>query len=434
MNIGRHYLWTIVISLGFLLPAAGLAVDRKTFLAVDQEISRLNPELIKIRRYLHMNPELSFQETATSNILRSKLAAQGLEIKAIPPAPGFAAILRGPSAGPVVALAVAMDGLPLQEKTGASYTSLKPGLMHAGGNDIHMTISLGTALVLQVFRDKLQGTVKFIFQPGSPSGPAMQDSGAKLMINNGVLQNPQVGAVLGIQVVPFRLGDVQVSAGPVTASSERFLITIQGRASSAGQPQAGQDAVAIASQVISSLQQVLGQSRNPDSPTVLTIGQVRAGTHPALVAEQARLEGTVLILGEGSRQKVRRIIGDAVGGVTQAFGATSTVTYLEEIPPIVNHPQLTKNLTPVLTELLGVRHVHPARQQMFAEDFAWFAGQVPGYFVFLGSQPSTLLSAPPPFSPAFNPDERSISLGTKVMSHLILECLEQQELWENRLP
>ncbi len=434
MNIGRHVLWTTLIGLGFLLPAPGRAVDRKTVLAIEQEIARLNPELIKIRRYLHMNPELSFQETATSNILRSKLAAQGLEIKAIPPAPGFAAILRGPSAGPVVALAVAMDGLPLQERTGLSYTSLKPGLMHAGGNDIHMTISLGTALVLQAFRDKLQGTVKFIFQPGSPGGPAIQDTGAKLMIKNGVLQNPQVGAVLGIQVVPFRLGDVQVSAGAVTASSERFLITIQGRASSAGQPQAGQDAVAIASQVITSLQQVLGQSRNPDSPTVLTIGQVRAGTHPALVAEQARLEGTVLILGAGSRQRVRRIIEDAVGGVSQAFGATSTVSYLEEIPPVVNHPQLTKNLTQVLIDLLGVRRIHPARQQMFAEDFAWFAGQVPGYFVFLGSQPSTLPSAPPPFSPAFNPDERSISLGTKIMSHLILECLEQQELWENRLP
>jgi amidohydrolase len=297
-----------------------------------------------------------------------------------------------------------------------------------------MAISLGTALVLQTFRDDLQGSVKFIFQPGSQGGPSGKDQGAKLMIKNGVLQNPPVGAVLGIQVVPLKLGDVQVSAGAVTASADRFVITIQGRASSAGQPRAGQDAVAIASQVITSLQQVLGPARDGDSPTVLTIGQVQAGTHPALVAEQARLEGTVLILGEGSRSKVHRIIEDAVRGVSQAYGATSSVAYLEEIPPVINHPQLTKNLTPVLADLLGARHIRPAKQQMFAQDFAFFAGQVPGTFVLLGSQPPSLPSAPPPFSRDFNPDERSISLGTKIMCHLILGCLEQQKLWENRRP
>jgi amidohydrolase len=431
---GRYFAWLVLLGLSFSWASPGQAVDRKTALAIEQEIVRLGPELIKVRRYLHMNPELSFQETATGNMLRSKLAAQGLEIRAVPPAPGFAALLRGRSSGPTVALAVAMDGLPLQEKTDVSYKSLKSGVMHAGGNDIHMAISLGTALVLQTFRDDLQGSVKFIFQPGSQGGPSGKDQGAKLMIKNGVLQNPPVGAVLGIQVVPLKLGDVQVSAGAVTASADRFVITIQGRASSAGQPRAGQDAVAIASQVITSLQQVLGPARDGDSPTVLTIGQVRAGTHPALVAEQARLEGTVLILGEGSRSKVHRIIEDAVRGVSQAYGATSSVAYLEEIPPVINHPQLTKNLTPVLADLLGARHIRPAKQQMFAQDFAFFAGQVPGTFVLLGSQPPSLPSAPPPFSRDFNPDERSISLGTKIMCHLILGCLEQQKLWENRRP
>jgi amidohydrolase len=412
----------------------GRAVDRKTALAIEQEIARLGPELIKVRRYLHMNPELSFQETATANILRSKLAAQGLEIKAVPPAPGFAAVLRGLSSRPTVALVVAMDGLPVQEKTEVSFKSLKSGVMHAGGNDIHMAISLGTALVLQAFRNDLQGSVKFIFQPGSQGGPSGKDQGAKLMIKNGVLQNPPVGAVLGLQVVPLKLGDVQISAGAVTASADRFVITIQGRASSAGQPQAGQDAVAIASQVITSLQQVLGRSRDGDSPTVLTIGQVRAGTHPALVAEQARLEGTVLTLGGSSRSRVRRIIDDAVRGVSQAYGATSSITYLEEIPPIINHPQLAKYLTPVLSDLLGARHLRPAKQQMFAEDFAFFASQVPGTFVLLGSQSSSLPSAPQPFSRDFIPDERSISLGAKIMCHLILGCLEQQEILGNWSP
>jgi len=421
---GRYLAWAALLGLSLSWASPGQAVDRKTALAIEQEIVRLSPELIKVRRYLHMNPELSFQETATGNMLRSKLAAQGLEIRAVPPAPGFAAVLRGRSSGPTVALAVAMDGLPLQEKTDVSYKSLRSGVMHAGGNDIHMAISLGTALVLKAFRDDLQGSVKFIFQPGSQGGPSGLDHGAKLMIKNGVLQNPPVGAVLGIQVVPLKLGDVQVSAGTVTASADRFVITIQ----------AGQDAVAIASQVITSLQQVLGRSRDGDSPTALTIGQVRAGTHPALVAEQARLEGTVLTLGESSRSKVRRIIEDAVRRVSQAYGATSSIVYLEEIPPVINHPQLTKDLIPVLSDLLGARHIFPAKQQMFAQDFAFFAGQVPGTFVLLGSQPSSLPFAPPPFSRDFNPDERSISLGTKIMCHLILGCLEQQELWENRRP
>ena len=430
----RAFAWGAVLAWTFAWAPPGQGVDRKTGLAIEQEISRLGPELVKLRRYLHMNPELSFQETATSNILRSKLAAQGLEIKAVPPTPGFAAVLRGRSSGPTVALAVAMDGLPLQEKTGSLYKSLKPGVMHAGGNDIHMAVSLGTALVLQAFRDDLQGSVKFIFQPGSQGGPSGQNQGARLMIKNGVLQNPAVGAVLGLQVVPLRLGDVQVVDGAVTASADRFIITIQGRPSSAGQPQAGQDAVAIASQVITSLQQVLGRSRSAEPAALLTIGQVRAGTHPALVAEQALLEGTVLTLGGGGRLRVRRIIEDAVRGVSQAFGATSSVNFLEEIPPVINHPELTKNLNSALTDLLGARHILPGRQQMFAEDFSFFSSQVPGYFILLGSQPSPLSSGSPPFSQDFDPDERSISMGIKIMCHLILECLEQQKLWENRLP
>ncbi len=431
---GRCLTWAIVLGLSVSWAAPGLAVDRKTILAIEQEINLLTPELIKIKRYLHLNPELGFQETATSSILRSKLAAQGLEVKAVPPAPGFAAVLRGRSSGLTVALAVAMDGLPLQEKSGSALKSLKPGVMHAGGNDIHMAIALGTALVLRTFRDDLQGSVKFIFQPGSEGGPSGQKQGAKLMIKNGVLLNPPVGVVLGLQVVPLKLGDVQVSAGAVTASADRFIITIQGRPSSAGQPQAGQDAVAIASQVITSLQQVLSPSRNSDPSTMLTIGQVQAGTHPSLVAEQARLEGTVLTLGAGRRLKVRRIIEDAVRGICQAFGAASTVDFLEETPPVINHPQLAKNLNSVLTSLLGARHILPAKQQMFAEDFAFFSSQVPGYFILLGSQPSPFPSASPPFSPGFSPDEKSIPVGVKIMCHLILECLEQQKLLENRLP
>jgi len=430
----RCLTWAMLLGLSLTWAAPGLAVNRKTRLAVEQEIARLTPELIKVKRYLHMNPELGFQETATSSVLRAKLAAQGLEIKAVPPAPGFAAVLRGRSSGPTVALAVAMDGLPLQEKSGGAYKSLKPGVMHAGGNDIHMAISLGTALVLRTLRDELPGSVKFIFQPGSEGGPSGQKQGAKLMVKNGVLLNPPVGVVLGLQVVPLKLGNVQVSAGAVTASAERFIITIQGRPSSAGQPQAGQDAVAIASQVISSLQQVFSPSRNADPSALLTIGQVQAGTHPALVAEQARLEGTVLTLGGGQRLKVRRIIEDAVRGICQAFGASSSVEFLEEIPPVVNHPELAENLNPVLVGLLGARHILPAKQQMFAEDFAFFSSQVPGYFILLGSLPSFFPSASPPFSPGFRPDEQSIPMGIKIMCHLILECLEQQNLLESRRP
>jgi amidohydrolase len=167
---------------------------------------------------------------------------------------------------------------------------------------------------------------------------------------------------------------------------------------------------------------------------MLTIGQVQAGTHPSLVAEQARLEGTVLTLGAGRRLKVRRIIEDAVRGICQAFGAASTVEFLEETPPVINHPQLAKNLNSVLASLLGARHILPAKQQMFAEDFAFFSSQVPGYFILLGSQPSPFPSASPPFSPGFSPDEKSIPVGVKIMCHLILECLEQQKLLENRLP
>lgn len=417
-----------------LFPLKSLTVDKTTALLIEEKIQKHNLEIIKIRRFLHMNPELSNREYETAKLVASKLVSLGLEVKTGVAKTGVVALLRGSQQGFTVAIRGDMDALPIQELTDLPFKSLNPGVMHACGHDIHTSIALGTAIVLTALKGRIKGNIKFIFQPAEEGAPPDEEGGASLMIKDGVLEEPPVGAIFGLHVWPINLGKVFFSPGYIMASADWFQIIIEGKSAHGAQPHEGVDSIALASNIVVSLQSVISRTTDPTDPAVLSIGKINGGTKSNIIADKVVLEGTVRTLSERNRQKIPHLIENIVKGITHSFGAHYTFTYIKGPPPLYNHPELAKIMLPTLSDILGEEHVKELNPQMVAEDFSFYCQKIPGFFFFLGAKNPEQETMAPLHSPYFNPDERSINLGIKIMCHLILDCLELQSPLENYPP
>jgi len=405
----------------------GMGVDAKTARRIDQEIQKHTAEIIRTRRFLHMNPELGNQEFETANLIASKLLSFGLEVKTGIAKTGVAGLLRGAEPGLTIALRADMDALPIQELTDLSYKSLNPGIMHACGHDIHVSIALGTAKVMSAFKDKINGNIKFLFQPAEEGVPSDEEGGAKAMIQEGILENPPIRAIIGLHVWPENLGQVYFSPGPIMASSDGFQIVIEGKSSHGARPHEGIDAIALSSQAIVSLQSIVSRAVDPTDPVVVTIGKIEGGTKANIIAEKVTIEGTIRTLSETNRNKIPRLIEDVIRGVTHSFGASYVFRYNKGSPPLYNHPDLASILAPTLSRALGELNVRDIKPQMVAEDFSYFSQKIPGFYFLLGVKDPEKPTIAPLHSPYFNPDERSIDLGIKIMCHLLFDCLEHQK-------
>ncbi len=416
----------VCLGLLALAPLGLLAVDEKTSRKIDQEIEKVRPEIIKIRRFIHMNPELSNREYETAKLVASKLTSLGLEVKTGVARTGVVALLRGGQPGPTVAIRADMDALPIQEATSLPFKSLNPGVMHACGHDVHTSVALGAAMVLVNVKDKIKGNIKFIFQPAEEGAPQDEEGGAELMIKEGVLENPTVGAIFGLHAWPENVGLAFFSTGNIMAGSDWFEIQIKGRSAHGARPQEGVDAVVLAAEVVTALQSVVSRSIDPTDPAVLTIGKIEGGTRSNIIAEKVTLEGTVRALSDVNRRKIPQLVESVVKGITQAFGATYTLDYRQANPPVFNHPEFGETMQPTLVDVLGKDKVLPLPPQMVAEDFSFYAQKIPGFYFFLGVKTPGQGAAAPLHSPNFNPDERSIPVGIKLMCHLALDALEKQ--------
>jgi len=416
----------IGLALFGLAPLGLLAVDAKTSQRLDQEIEKVRPEIVKIRRFIHMNPELGNREYETAKLVASKLTSLGFEVKTGVARTGVVALLRGGRPGPTVAIRADMDALPIQETTSVPFKSLNPGVMHACGHDVHTSIALGAAMVLVNVKDKIKGNIKFIFQPSEEGAPADEEGGAELMIKEGVLENPTVGAIFGLHVWPENVGQAFFSTGNIMAGADSFEIQIKGRSAHGARPHDGLDAIVMAAEVILALQTVVSRAVDPIDPAVLTIGKIQGGTRSNIIAEKVVMEGTVRALSDTNRRKIPQLMESVVKNITQAFGATSSLNYKQSNPPVFNHPEFGETMQPTLVEVLGKDKVLPLPPQMVAEDFSYYAQKIPGFYFFLGVKAPGQASAAPLHNPNFLPDERSLPVGIKLMCHLALDALEKQ--------
>ena len=409
------------------LPPAVRSVDLKTSQRIDAEIEKNKAEIVKIRRFIHMNPELGNREFETARLISAKLEPLGFEVRTGVAKTGVVAVLRGSQPGPAVAVRADMDALPVQETTNLPFKSLNPGVMHACGHDVHSSIVLGTALVLNSLKDKLKGTVTFLFQPAEEGAPEGEEGGADLMVKEGALDNPSVGAVFGFHVWPENVvGTVLIAPGNVTAAADTFTITVKGKSAHAARPHEGIDAVVIAAEIVTALQTVVSRASDPTDPAVLTIGTINGGVRRNIIADHVVLEGTVRTLSETNRKKIPVLMESIVRNITGMYGADCQFEYKEALPSVFNNPELAAAMTPTLIRLLGKDKTLEWKPQMIAEDFAYLARKAPGFYFFLGVKGPAQATAAPLHSPNFNPDERSIPLGIRILSHLLLDALDGQ--------
>jgi amidohydrolase len=424
----RSFLFIIISVFCWVFNAP--AVDKKTAADIDREIEKIKPEMIKIRRFIHMNPQLANHEQETAKLISVKLTSLGIEVKTGVAKTGVIGLLRGSQQGATVAVRAGMDAVPIQEQTEAPYKSLNPGVMHAAGHDIHAAIVLGTAYVLQALKDRISGNIKFLFQPAEEGVAAGEEGGAALMIKEGALENPPVGAVFGFHVWPENLGQVYVAPGIFLANSDSFQINIKGKSTPGSQPQEGVDAIVIASQVVMALQTLISRTVDPTDPAVLTIGKIEGGTKSDIVADRVHLEGIVRTLSEANRKKIPRLMENAIKGVVHSFGGDFAFAFEQGVPSVYNHPELMNIMMPSLVEALGEKKVNSIKPQMMSDDFSFYSQKIPGFYFFLGVKNPRLPTSAPLYSPGFNPDERSIGIGIKIMCYLLLDSLERQSRLE----
>lgn len=431
VHFSRSLKFFIPMLLLFASGALG-ELDKTTAYLIDEEITRHIQEIIKLRRFLHMNPELSQREFETSKLVASQLLSMGLEVKTGIAKTGVIGLLRGDQPGMTIALRADMDALPIQEDTAVPFQSLNPGVMHACGHDIHTAVALGTALVLSRLRDRIKGNIKFIFQPAEEGPPPGEEGGASLMIREGALDDPPVRAIIALHVWPdIPVGQALFTVGFALAAADGFEITVKGQGAHGARPYEGIDAIVLASQLVLAIHTTLSRTNHPEDPAVVSIGRIQGGVRSNIIADEVRLSGTVRTLSEANRTRIERLLRDIARGVTQPQGADFVLRYTRGTPSVYNHPDLADILFPSLQAALGKNNVSPHPPQMVAEDFSEFSQRIPGFYFLLGVRPPGARTMPPLHSSRFLPDEKSIAVGIKAAAHLLLDGLAYQHRIED---
>ena len=404
---------------------------------IDKLAAAVEPELLQWRRHLHQNPELSNRETETAKYIAERLKSFGLVPQVGIARTGVVAVLQGGRPGPVVALRADMDALPVREETNVPFASRatgeyegnKVGVMHACGHDTHMAMLLAAAKVLSQLKDRLPGSVKFIFQPAEEGAPpAETPAGAELMVKEGVLQNPKVDAVFGLHVwANTPAGTITYRSGPFMAASDRFDIVITGRQTHGSQPWRGVDPIVVGAQIVNALQTIV--SRNVDItrlPAVVSVGQFQSGVRNNIIPDTARLVGTIRTFDAEVQSDIHARVKRIAEHIAAAAGATAVVAIPSGIPATINDPALTKRMLPSL-ERAAPGKVRESDLITAAEDFTFFQRQVPGMLFFLGiTPPGQAGKAPANHSPLFFVDESALVTGVRALAHLAADYLSSK--------
>ena len=399
-------------------------------LNVDTRIEAVMPKVVEWRRDFHQHPELSNQEFRTAKIIADHLRALGMEVETEVAHTGVVGTLRGGN-GPVVALRADMDGLPVTElvdlpfasKAKGVYQGKEVGVMHACGHDNHVAILMGVAEVLAGLGDELPGTVKFIFQPAEEGTPDGSVGGAELMLMEGVFTNPKPDVVFGLHVFPFPVGTVATRPEGLMASSDRYQITINGKQTHGAVPWAGVDPIVTASQVVLGLQTIISRQLDATlTPSIVTVGRIEGGVRNNIIPESVELEGTIRTFDAATRTDIHKRIRRTATSIAEAAGATADVVIDRGYGVTRNDPDLLRQMSSTLETVAGDGFIE-ATQTTTAEDFSYFANEVPGLFLFLGVASDDPTLVHPNHSPRFYADERALPVGVKALTSLTLDYM-----------
>lgn len=377
-------------------------------------------DVVKTRRHLHANPELSFHEYQTVAFVAAKLDELGIPHQKMADT-GLVALIKGDKpSDAVVALRADMDALPILETNTVPYKSKIEGVMHACGHDVHTSSLLGTAKILSELKSEFAGTVKFIFQPGEEKLPG----GASLMIKEGVLENPKPEAIMGQHVMPLiETGKVGFRAGKYMASADEIYVTVRGKGGHGAQPQQNIDPIVIASHIIIALQQIVSRAADPRIPSVLSFGKVVANGATNVIPNEVYLEGTFRTMDEAWRKQAHTQMKKMAEGIAEAMGGTCTFNIIAGYPFLVNEEKLTQQARTYAEEYLGKENVVDLDIWMAAEDFAYYSQVTDACFYRLGTGNEALGITSAVHTPTFNIDEKALNLSTGLMAYIALRRL-----------
>ena len=382
------------------------------------EIRSLQSNLVEWRRRLHQKPELGFQEQITAEFIQQKLQEWQIPHQTGIAQTGIVATIAGKSPGKVLAIRADMDALPIEEANEVPYRSQHEGKMHACGHDGHTAIALATAYYLSQHQNDFSGTVKIIFQPAE-EGPG----GAKPMIEEGVLQNPNVDAIIGLHLWNnLPLGTVGVRAGALMAAVECFRVSILGKGGHGAMPDQTVDSIVVASQIVNALQTIVARNVKPLDSAVVTVGELHAGTALNVIADTARMSGTIRYFNPELETLIGNRLEAIIAGVCQMHGATYELNHWRLYPPTINDKAIAELVRSVAAEVVETPvGVVPECQTMGGEDMSFFLQQVPGCYFFLGSANPEKGLAYPHHHPRFDFDETALSMGVEIF----VRCVEK---------
>jgi amidohydrolase len=372
----------------------------------------LAPRLIEIRRHIHAHPELSGQEYQTAAYVAGVLSSCGIQVQEAVGKTGVVGNLQGnQSDRRLLALRTDMDALPIQERTNLEFASRKPGIMHACGHDVHTTVGLGVAMVLSQLTHELPGNIRFLFQPAEEIA-----QGASWMIRDGAMRD--VNAIFGIHVFPsIQARCVGIRYGALTAAADDLEIFIQGESGHGARPHEAIDAIWIASQIVTTLQQAISRTQNPLRPIVLTIGQISGGRAPNVIADRVRMAGTVRSLHPETHANLPQWIEGIVANVCNAYNAKYEMNYRRGVPSVQNDLLLTQILESASREAWGSdRVLILAEPSLGAEDFSLYLEHAPGSMFRLGVGTPEKINYPL-HHPEFSIDESSILTGVVTLAY-----------------
>ena len=423
-----------------LLLAATLAAALPAAQAADPDVEALaaavDAKVQAWRRDIHQHPELGNRETRTSALVAEHLRALGFEdVRTGVATTGVTAVLRGGKPGPRIALRADMDALPVTErsdlpfasKATATFRGETVGVMHACGHDAHTGILMGVAEALASMKDELPGEILFVFQPAEEGPPDGEEGGAEEMLKQGIFERFKPEAVFGLHVFStLPAGTVGWRSGPAMAASDRFNIVVKGRQTHGSRPGGGVDPIVAAADLIGTAQTIVSRRQNISKlPVVVTFGAIKGGIRYNIIPDEVELVGTIRTFDDDMRTAVFADLVNVAESVAKAHGATvvAQVPDTQGNPVTVNHPALTARMVPSLETAVGAANVRELDLNMGAEDFSFYAREVPGFFFFVGATPKGRdpLTAPSNHSPEFFLDEEALKVGTRAMLQVVLD-------------
>jgi amidohydrolase len=400
---------------------------------LDKQFEDIEAKVISWRRDFHKNPELSNREFKTAEKIAKHLKSLGMDVQTGVAHTGVVGVLKGNFPGKVIALRADIDALPVTERNDLPFKSTieseflgtKTGVAHACGHDAHAAILMGVAEILSKNKDKIHGMVKFIFQPAEESPPPGEEGGSRLMIKEGVLENPKVDAIFGLHIRSgVNVGEIHFKPGGAMAAVERFEIHVKGKQTHGSEPWNGVDPILISAKIIDGLQTIISrESELINEAAVITVGKITSGVRFNIIPETAELIGTVRTLDPDMKALIIRRMTEMTETIAKAYRGSASISFTNETAITYNDHDLVSKMLPSLKKVAGAENVVQIKAETIGEDFSYFQEVVPGFYFYLGGMTKGNTKSFSHHTPDFFIDESGLLLGVKAFTQITFDFL-----------